>query len=1185
VTSDIDVNSEPLPGYRLIEHIGAGGYGEVWRAEAPGGLTKAIKFVFGQQHERRATNEIRALERIRSVRHPFLLSLERIEVVEGRLLVVTELADGSLKDRFDACRREGLPGIPRDELLGYLRDAADALDFMSEAHALAHLDIKPENLLLLAGHVKVADFGLVKEVRQTQASLVGGMTPLYAAPEVFRGTPGAGSDQYSLAIVYHEMLTGVLPFAGASVAELTLQHLNDEPELSSLPTSDRYVVSRALAKEPPHRYRNCREFVDALLRAASPAESLSEPAQHAASFEAPSNAARPAAQVTIATDLFAENDSSWNSAPAQLLIDLPPAPMGLQDLPPIEMANRDVCATPALVLGIGGAAGRVLSHLRRTIHDQFGAENALPAVQFLLLDTDPRALSEVTRRDGTGLVPDETLNLALRRPQHYREQSQQLLNWLSRRWLYNIPRSLRTEGLRPLGRLALTDHARQTGQRIRRALAQAVEGTAIDASQKSTGQPFRGDFVRVYVVASISGGTGSGMSLDVGYMVRAVLQKLDLSGASITGLMLHATGGDPRHAELARVNAFAWLAELNQFQQPENHYPGDASCGLPSHRAGVPPFDHTYLIHVGENVDAQDFDQAAKSVAEYLRLGLLSPAGAFFDACRAEPPRPSADQESRSPGHLRSFGIYRRAAAPHEVCDEIANVVSQQVLANWRSTDRGSGAGGEVRSSGLSRLHSLENPPEDAATNLLQPTAGAAQLVRRLQLDSAGIAANARSVVELQLGGNAESFLTSWFAKQSSIRGAGEVLQLGAIDRIFGTDDRDGTEARRISFLGQPAAGIVQPLDEKLRSEIRRWVNARVDDPCERLTGARRALAWLTTHFATAETELQRLRRTIVAKLAEIRQEAIAAGRGSDAAKEGLVPAALPQRVVDYFRLRLDQLAIAAAEHTVHLILSDVKTMADEITALGREIDQIAAAIARAANAGQPVAEGRDAMHHSLNGPTRLTAHLQAKLPELAAEVDARLQADFVSPQGGLRKVVMQGGRLRALLASQLHELARRTVQHFLTNINGFEDGNEASSQHDPSLRSGLALATPSLLEHGGTRRILAILPGDSDAAKTAAGALEAGGAKVTAISSTDNSLTLCVEAGQLSLPHVALELVERRRDRVEFAARVHCRTDISWMPLVPIPAAPAANPWLGAPNHNSRTTQSRQEMCKTLVM
>ena len=131
----------------------------------------------------RVERELRALELIKQLRHPFLLSLERIEIVHGRLVIVTELAEGSVKDRFDACRRENLPGIPREELLRYLRDAADALDYMSDAHGLQHLDIKPENLLLLANHIKVADFGLVKNVRQSDASIVGGMTPLYAAPD------------------------------------------------------------------------------------------------------------------------------------------------------------------------------------------------------------------------------------------------------------------------------------------------------------------------------------------------------------------------------------------------------------------------------------------------------------------------------------------------------------------------------------------------------------------------------------------------------------------------------------------------------------------------------------------------------------------------------------------------------------------------------------------------------------------------------------------------------------------------------------------------------------------------------------------------------------------------------------------------------------------------------------------
>src|SRR5690606_31217011 len=108
-------------------------------------------------------------------------------------------------------RQQGQPGIPRAELLELLRDAADALDFLS-ASGLQHLDVKPENLLMVGGRVKVADFGLVQDIQDRTCSMMAGMTPVYAPPEIFDGRPNARSDQYSLAIVYQEMLTGALPF-------------------------------------------------------------------------------------------------------------------------------------------------------------------------------------------------------------------------------------------------------------------------------------------------------------------------------------------------------------------------------------------------------------------------------------------------------------------------------------------------------------------------------------------------------------------------------------------------------------------------------------------------------------------------------------------------------------------------------------------------------------------------------------------------------------------------------------------------------------------------------------------------------------------------------------------------------------------------------------------------------------
>jgi serine/threonine protein kinase len=262
---------EPIPGYRLLEPLGRGGFGEVWKCEAPGGLFKAVKFVAGpgdgpDPDTSGLEQELKALNLIKAIRHPFLLSIERVEIIGGELVIVMELADQSLHDRLLECQAAGKPGLPRDELLGYMREAAEVLDLISLRYELQHLDVKPGNLFLISNHVKVADFGLVNHLSGTQpsnpaAQESGGISPLYAAPERFQGVISPSTDQYSLAVVYQELLTGRRPFNGKNLSQLLLQHTVAEPDLSLLPQRDRAAVARALSKDSRERFATCQEFV------------------------------------------------------------------------------------------------------------------------------------------------------------------------------------------------------------------------------------------------------------------------------------------------------------------------------------------------------------------------------------------------------------------------------------------------------------------------------------------------------------------------------------------------------------------------------------------------------------------------------------------------------------------------------------------------------------------------------------------------------------------------------------------------------------------------------------------------------------------------------------------------------------------------------------------------------------
>jgi formylglycine-generating enzyme required for sulfatase activity len=262
---------EPIAGYRLVKRLGVGGFGEVWQADGPGGFAVALKFV--ALEDRAGEVEQRALEIVKGIRHANLLATFGAWVTGPHLIMALELADLSLWDRLHQAQREGQPGIPRAELLEYLGEAAKGLDHLNEhKHVLGtktrvgvqHRDVKPQNILLIGGSTKVADFGLARILERATTGHTGGMSLPYAAPEFFRGQTSDWSDQYSLAVTYAELRTGRRPFNGESLYGWMHQHLHVAPDLGRLPPGEQAVVARALAKAPEERWPNCRAFGEAL---------------------------------------------------------------------------------------------------------------------------------------------------------------------------------------------------------------------------------------------------------------------------------------------------------------------------------------------------------------------------------------------------------------------------------------------------------------------------------------------------------------------------------------------------------------------------------------------------------------------------------------------------------------------------------------------------------------------------------------------------------------------------------------------------------------------------------------------------------------------------------------------------------------------------------------------------------
>ncbi len=260
----------PFGRYRLIELLGRGGMGEVWRAhDTDTDRVVAIKVLPAnlsddEMFQQRFRREAHAAARLNS---PHVIPIHHYGEIDGRLYVDMRLIEG--RD-LAAALAEG--PIEPARAVRIIEGIAEALQAAHKV-GLVHRDVKPSNILLDENDFAyLIDFGIARAMEETRLTSTGNAigTFHYMAPERLGDHPtdDARADIYALACVLYECLTGQPPFAGASMGSLVAAHLHTPPPQPStsqpnIPERVDQVIATGMAKEPDQRYATTIELADA----------------------------------------------------------------------------------------------------------------------------------------------------------------------------------------------------------------------------------------------------------------------------------------------------------------------------------------------------------------------------------------------------------------------------------------------------------------------------------------------------------------------------------------------------------------------------------------------------------------------------------------------------------------------------------------------------------------------------------------------------------------------------------------------------------------------------------------------------------------------------------------------------------------------------------------------------------
>ena len=300
--------------YELKEKIGHGASASVFRAwHAEMRRTVAIKFLPTMHDPLSVARFVREGRAMRRLDHPNIVQVLDTGEQKGTPYMVFDfISGGSLAERMAA------GALSDPETMTILNGIAAGIDY-AHRQGILHRDIKPANILLSeTGAPVIADFGLARLLDQPSATATGILsgTPAYMSPEEGNGAKiSPASDQYSLAAMAYQMLTGSVPFPGVTVSEVLVGLLTRKPLPPSTIRPDLTqevdsVVLRGLDKDPANRWESARAFTDAIL-AALTASTADNSRRKAAAVEPGPASAESAPAVDPRIAALNASDETW----------------------------------------------------------------------------------------------------------------------------------------------------------------------------------------------------------------------------------------------------------------------------------------------------------------------------------------------------------------------------------------------------------------------------------------------------------------------------------------------------------------------------------------------------------------------------------------------------------------------------------------------------------------------------------------------------------------------------------------------------------------------------------------------------------------------------------------------------------------------------------------------------------